>query len=98
MLKTTSKVINKSPLYSFEYKGLEISFWKVNAGEGLSKHEHTYEHSVACVLGKLLVTKEEKNKIMDDKTKPIILPANEWHEFEAIEDNTIFINIYPLEK
>jgi len=31
---------------------------------------------------------------MDKFTQPVNLKAAEWHEIEALEDNTVFINIF----
>ena len=30
---------------------------------------------------------------MNKDTQPVDLPANEWHEIEALEDGTVFVNI-----
>jgi len=32
--------------------------------------------------------------VIDKYTQPIELVANEWHEIEALEDDTVFVNIF----
>ena len=44
--------------------------------------------------GKLVVRKEGKEVIVDKYTQPINLVANEWHEIEALEDGTVFCNVF----
>jgi hypothetical protein len=39
------------------------------------------------------VTKEGKSLIMTKDTQPVNLTANEWHEIEALEDGTVFVNV-----
>ena len=41
------------------------------------------------------ITKENIVKIIDKTNGAINLKENEWHEIEANEDNTIFVNIMP---
>ena len=31
---------------------------------------------------------------VDKLTQPVNLTENEWHEIEALEDNTVFINVF----
>jgi tellurite resistance-related uncharacterized protein len=38
--------------------------------------------------------KENKEIVINKKTQPILLPANEWHEIEALEDDTVFVNVF----
>jgi hypothetical protein len=35
----------------------------------------------------------EEDLVMDKNHPPINLPANEWHEFEMLEDGTVFVNM-----
>jgi quercetin dioxygenase-like cupin family protein len=93
-----SSIVDKAPAYRFKYETTNADFgvWHVNTGEGLSPHDHEYEHAVACTAGKMAIRKENLYKEMTKDSHPVILKANEWHSFEALEDNTTFINIYPL--
>jgi quercetin dioxygenase-like cupin family protein len=65
-----------------------------NRGEGLSRHEHIYAHATFCTSGSCYIRKEGKEILIDKNTQPINLIAGEWHEIEAAEDNTVFINVF----
>jgi hypothetical protein len=47
-----------------------------------------------CHAGSCLVTKEGKTLVMTKNTQPVNLVANEWHELEALEDGTVFVNVF----
>ena len=36
--------------------------------------------------------------VMDKTTQPVNLVANEWHELEALEDGTVFVNVFAVPK
>jgi len=42
----------------------------------------------------VLVTKEGKSITMTKDTRPVNLIANEWHEIEALEQGTVFVNVF----
>lgn len=31
---------------------------------------------------------------IEKNSQPLNLPAGEWHEIEALEDNTVFVNVF----
>ena len=82
--------------FSYSYNKTNNSIYKANIGEGLPKHEHTFAHTTVCVQGKIIVRKENKEVIISERENPLLLTENEWHEIEALENNTIFINQFPL--
>ena len=82
------------PAHSFTYDGATINIFHANKGQGLPKHNHTFAHATMCHSGSCYVRKEGKEIIMDKNTQPINLVADEWHEIEAIEDNTVFVNVF----
>jgi quercetin dioxygenase-like cupin family protein len=86
--------INIQPKHSFVYDGARINVYHANKGEGLPKHEHKYAHATLCTAGSVVVTKENKSLTVDKLTQPVNLIENEWHEIEALEDNTVFINVF----
>jgi quercetin dioxygenase-like cupin family protein len=65
-----------------------------NNGEGLPRHEHDYSHLTMCHSGSCVIRKEGIEKIINKYTQPINLKANEWHEIEALEDGTVFVNVF----
>lgn len=83
------------PTYSFTVNGATINTFHIpKAGEGHPKHEHDFDHVTLVHAGRLLVTTPNVTFEMTKDTKPILFPANEWHELEAIEDGTVFTNVF----
>jgi hypothetical protein len=89
---------NIPPTYTFLYDKVRFSVYNANTGEGLSRHEHTFAHLTMCVAGQAAIRKENLYKEMGKDTTPVILKENEWHEVEALVDNTIFINVFPAKE
>ena len=83
-----------SPKHSFTYDGAQINVFHANMGQGLPKHEHNYSHVTMCNAGSCLVSLEGRSHTINKDSKPLNLPANEWHEIEALEDETVFVNIF----
>ena len=86
---------NIPPTYTFLYDKVRFSVYHANVGEGLPRHEHTFAHLTMCVAGQAAIRKENLYKEMDKNTTPVILKEREWHEVEALVDNTVFINVFP---
>jgi quercetin dioxygenase-like cupin family protein len=80
--------------HSFVYDGTNINVFHANKSEGLLKHQHNYSHATVCNSGSCLVSLEGRSYTIDKNSKPLNLPANEWHEIEALEDDTVFVNIF----
>jgi len=87
-------VVSISPKHSFTYDGAQINVFHANKGEGLPRHNHVYAHATFCTSGSCYIRKEGKEVLVDKNTQPINLIENEWHEIEAAEDNTVFINVF----
>ena len=87
-------VIAIAPRHSFTYDGVQINVFHANKGEGLPRHDHIYAHATFCTSGSCYIRKEGKEVLVDKNTQPINLVENEWHEIEAAEDNTVFINVF----
>jgi hypothetical protein len=47
-----------------------------------------------CHAGSCVIRKERIEKVIDKYTQPINLKAAEWHEIEALEDGTVFVNVF----
>jgi quercetin dioxygenase-like cupin family protein len=80
--------------HSFTYDGAQLNVFHANKGEGLSAHSHAYSHVTMCNAGSCWIRKEGKEVLIDKNTQPINLVAGEWHEIEAAEDGTVFVNIF----
>jgi quercetin dioxygenase-like cupin family protein len=72
----------------------QLNVYHANKGEGLPKHEHSYEHLTMVHAGRLIVRKDGRELVMTKETQPVNLLANEWHELEALEDQTVFVNVF----
>jgi quercetin dioxygenase-like cupin family protein len=82
------------PQHQFTYDGAQLNVYHANKGEGLPKHEHIYSHAIICHAGSCLVSLEGRSYTMNKNSQPLNLPANEWHEIEALEDETVFVNVF----
>lgn len=91
-------VVALTPTHSFTYDGAALYVYHANKGEGLPRHEHMYAHATLCAAGSCVVRKEGKELVMTKATKPVNLIASQWHEIEALEDGTVFINVFAANK
>ena len=82
------------PKFSVTQYGTTLNVYHANIGEGLPRHEHIYSHLTMCHAGSCIVRKENRELVMTKDTQPVNLVANEWHEIEALEDDTVFINVF----
>ena len=76
------------------YDGVTLFTYHANKGVGLPRHEHSYSHLTMCHAGSIIVRKEGRELVMTKDTQPVNLVANEWHEIEALEDGTVFVNVF----
>lgn len=83
-----------APRFEVVYDGTSVNVYHANKGQGLPRHEHRYAHLTMCHAGSCVVRKEGKEVVVTKDTQPINLVANEWHEIEALEDGTVFVNIF----
>lgn len=82
------------PKFSVIYDGAHLNVYHADKGEGLPKHQHGYAHLTMCAAGSIVARKEGKELVMTKDTQPVNLVANEWHELEALEDGTVFVNVF----
>lgn len=81
--------------HSFSYNGAQLNVYHANKNEGLPMHNHAYSHAIMCNSGSCLVTLENnKSVVMTKNTQPVNLLAGIKHEIEALEDGTVFVNIF----
>ncbi len=83
-----------TPRFTFTYDGAVLNVYHADKGQGLPRHEHLYAHATFCAAGSCVVRKDGRELVMTKATQPVNLVANEWHEIEALEDNTVFINVF----
>ena len=80
--------------HSVNYDGVMLNVYHANKGEGLPRHDHSYAHLTMCTAGSCIIRKEGKEVVVTKDSTPINLVAGEWHEIEALEDETVFINVF----
>jgi quercetin dioxygenase-like cupin family protein len=82
------------PKHNFTYDGATLNVYHANIGEGLPHHQHVYSHATICHNGSCKVSLEGRSYTIDKNSQPLNLPAGEWHEIEALEDGTVFVNVF----
>jgi len=88
------EALNIAPRFTVNQDGTTLSIYHPNKGEGLARHEHRYSHLTMCHAGSIVVRKEGRELVMTKDTQPVNLVAHEWHEIEALEDGTVFVNVF----
>jgi quercetin dioxygenase-like cupin family protein len=83
-----------TPQTSFLYDGTRMNIHYADKGEGLPRHQHEFSHGTVCTAGSCIVRKEGRELILTKMSEPLNLVHSEWHEIEALEDNTVFINVF----
>ena len=83
-----------NPIHLVTYDGASLNIYHANKGEGIPRHEHAYSHLTICTAGSMIARKEGRQLVMDKTTQPVNLVASEWHELEALEDGTVFVNVF----
>lgn len=84
----------REPVFSVLQNNTRINVYHVNAGEGIPQHSHYYSHLTMCHAGSCIVRKDGKELVMTKDTQPVNLVEDEWHEIEALEDGTVFVNVF----
>lgn len=87
-------MITIAPRFDVVQNGTNLRIYHANKKEGLPKHDHAYSHLTMCHAGSIVVRKESRELVMTKDTQPVNLVAGEWHEIEALEDGTVFVNVF----
>lgn len=91
-------VIDVLPKHDMTYNNSIVKVFHVNKGEGISMHIHAYSHATICMAGSCKLTQDDKSVITNKDSTPVNLLAGKWHEIEALEDGTVFVNIFEKNK
>ena len=83
-----------NPRFTVTQNGTTLAIYHADTGQGLPQHSHEYSHLTICTSGRCIVRKEGRQLEMTKDTQPVNLVANEWHEIEALEDGTVFTNVF----
>ena len=83
-----------APRFTVTQDDTTLNVYHANVGEGLPRHDHLYSHLTMCHAGSCIVRNERRSLVMTKDTQPVNLLAGEWHELEALEDGTVFVNVF----
>jgi hypothetical protein len=83
-----------SPKFVVKLNTTTMQIYHADTGCGLIRHEHSYSHLTMCHAGSCIVRKEGRELVITKDTQPVNLVAKEWHEIEALEDGTVFVNVF----
>jgi quercetin dioxygenase-like cupin family protein len=83
-----------TPKHIFTYDGAQLNVYHADKGQGLPSHYHSFAHATMCNAGSCLVSLEGRSYKINKDSRPLDLPAAEWHEIEALEDGTVFVNVF----
>jgi len=83
-----------APRFSVIQNGTTLNIYHADVGQGLPRHTHDYAHLTICTAGSCMVRKEGRQLVMTKDTQPVNLVGAEWHEIEALENGTVFINVF----
>jgi quercetin dioxygenase-like cupin family protein len=84
----------RSPHFVIVQNETTLNVFHTDKGEGIPKHSHAHSHVTMCHAGSIIVRKENRSLTMTKDTQPVNLVAGEWHEIEALEDGTVFVNMF----
>lgn len=80
--------------HEFSYGGATMRIYHAKKGEGLYWHSHQYNHATFCSSGSCLLTENDKELIIDKDSQPVNLIAGRMHQIVALEDGTVFVNVF----
>lgn len=83
-----------APRFTVTYDGASVNIYHARKGYGVPRHEHVHSHLTMCHAGSCVVRKEGRELVITKDTQPVNLVGSEWHEIEALEDGTVFVNIF----
>ena len=80
--------------HDMTYGGSIVKVYHANKGEGIPLHSHFYSHATICMAGSCRLTQENKSVVVNKDSTPVNLLAGKYHEIEALEDGTVFVNVF----
>jgi quercetin dioxygenase-like cupin family protein len=92
-------MVQTAPLkHTFTYEGAQLNVYHANKGFGIPRHQHQYSHATICHNGSCVIRLDNKEKVINKDSGAFNLLANQWHEIEALEDGTVFVNVFSATK
>lgn len=87
-------IVAISQKHDMTYGGAVVRVYHANRGEGIPFHSHEYSHATICMAGSCKLTQDDKSVIVDKNSTPVNLLAGKLHQIEALEDGTVFVNVF----
>lgn len=87
-------IVQITPTHKVTYDGAVLQTYHAGKGEGLERHQHSYAHLTMCHAGSIRVKNDRTEIIMTKDSQPVNLVAIDFHEIEALEDGTVFVNVF----
>jgi quercetin dioxygenase-like cupin family protein len=88
-------VENKAVSHLVFFDNVDIRVFYLNKNQGLPLHEHTTGHMVICGSGSIVCRSNNTEVILNKYSEPFYFQPCIPHEIEALEDNSMCINIGP---
>lgn len=63
-------------------------------GEGLPRHQHDVDHLTIVAAGRILARTDDRTVERGPTDPPILFRAHRAHEIEALEDDTVVLNVF----
>lgn len=83
-----------APKHMFTYDGAQLNVYHASKGYGIPRHQHAHSHATICHNGSCVIRVEGKEKVINKHSGAFNLLSNTWHEIEALEDDTVFVNVF----
>jgi mannose-6-phosphate isomerase class I len=85
-----------SATYKYLFNNVQFYRYQVNLAEGLERYSHDDPHMIICLAGQIVIRGQymQADVTLDPLQTPIILNANSWHEIEALENSSCFLQIF----
>lgn len=76
--------------------GMRIDRYVFARGEGLAPHQHEEDHLTIVASGRIVARSGDREVERGALDAPILFRANRTHGIEALEDNTVVLNIFSV--
>ncbi len=80
--------------HAFSALGQSFVRYVCARGESLPRHQHDVDHLTIIAAGRVIARTDERAIECGPADHPILFRANRAHEIEALEDGTVFINVF----
>ena len=83
-------------LHRSEAMGMRIDRYVFARGEGLVPHQHDEDHLTIVASGRIVARSGDREVERNALDTPILFRAGRTHSIEAVEDDTVVLNIFSV--